>query len=565
MKNFLVVLTAAVVIALPFIFRRETPQDQWRPGDPELVIISPHNEAIRYEFARAFNRWHIEHYDTPVRIDWRVIGGTTEIARFLEGETQSVFRAWWTRGLNRPWPAGGNLALTAHRFESDREDLLELRQTLRSTDDPALFSIGIDLFFGGGEFDHARTFARGLTAPAWPDGIPEHLITLPDGTELIPERLSGETWRTRGFIGTAVSAFGIVYNTDRLADLGLDTSPQSWNDLTDIRFHRQLGIADPTKSGSVAKAFEMMIHQQINEAVEAAGFSWRTAFEGDTRDPAYLDAIQEGWLNGINLVRLIGANARFFTDSAGKVPIDVSTGNAAVGISIDFFGRYQAETSRDPRTGRERMRYVTPIGGSSVSCDPISLIRGAPNRETAVRFMEFTLSEAGQSLWNQRIGTPGGPERFALRRLPIRRDFYPSADNPALRAAFESRAPHNSDDLSDPSVNPYALAEQFVYVPDWTGRHFGIHRDLIRAMAMDAGDELSAAWAAIARAGGPEAVPEAMQALLALPVGVSWEGLLDRSRFGPDRQMDYMRDWVIFFRQQYNLARRLAQQGVRDA
>lgn len=565
MKNFLVVFTAAIVIALPFIFRRETPQDQWRPGDPELVIISPHNEAIRYEFGRAFNRWHIERHGTPVRIDWRVIGGTTEIARFLEGETQSVFRAWWTRGLNRPWPAGGTSALTAHRFEGDREDLLEIRAALRENDKSDLFSIGIDLFFGGGEFDHARTFARGITAPAWPEGIPEHLIYLADGTELIPERLSGEVWRSEGFIGTAVSAFGIVYNVDRLADLGVDQPPQSWSDLTDIRFHRQLGVADPTKSGSVAKAFEMMIHQQINEAVEAAGFSWETAFEGDTEDPDYLAAIQQGWENGINLVRLIGANARFFTDSAGKVPIDVSTGNAAVGISIDFFGRYQAETSRDPRTGRERMRYVTPIGGSSVSCDPISLIRGAPNRKTAVRFMEFTLSEEGQSLWNQRVGTPGGPERFALRRLPIRRDFYPSDDHPGIQAAFEARAPYNSDDLADPSVNPYALAEQFVYVPAWTGRHFGIHRDLIRAMAMDAGDELSAAWAAISRAGGPEAVPEAMEALFALPDGVSWEGLLDRERFGPDRRMEYMREWVVFFRQQYNLARRLAQQGARDA
>lgn len=565
MKNILVVLTAAAVIALPFIFRRETPQDQWRPGDPELVIISPHNEAIRYEFARAFNRWHMEYHGTPVRIDWRVIGGTTEIARFLEGETQSVFRAWWTRGLNRPWPAGGNSALTAHRFEEEREDLLELRAKLRSTDDPSLFSIGIDLFFGGGEFDHSRAFARGLTASAWPDGIPEHLIFLPDGTELIPERLSGETWRSDGFIGTALSAFGIVYNPDRLADLGVESPPQSWRDLTDIRFHRQLGVADPTKSGSVAKAFEMMIHQQIHEAVEAAGFSWETAFGDERENPDYLAAVQQGWLNGINLVRLIGANARFFTDSAGKVPIDVSTGNAAVGISIDFFGRYQAETSRDPRTGRERMRYVTPVGGSSVSCDPISLIRGAPNREIAVRFMEFTISDAGQRLWNQRVGTPGGPERFALRRLPIRRDFYPSEENPLLQTAFESRADYNADDLADPSVNPYALAEQFVYVSAWTGRHFGIHRDLIRAMAMDAGDELSAAWAAIAAAGGPEAVPAAMEALLALPEGVSWEGLLDRERFGADRRMEYMREWVIFFRRQYNLARQLARQGGRDA
>jgi ABC-type Fe3+ transport system substrate-binding protein len=33
------------------------------------------------------------------------------------------------------------------------------------------------------------------------------------------------------------------------------------------------------------------------------------------------------------------------------------------------------------------MHYVTPAGGSSVSCDPIGLVRGAPHRELAVRFI----------------------------------------------------------------------------------------------------------------------------------------------------------------------------------
>jgi len=565
MKNLAVLLTAALVIALPFLFRRPAPEDQWRPGDPVLVIISPHNEAIRFEFAQGFNRWHLEHHGTPVKIDWRVIGGTSEIGRYLESETQAAFRAWWTGTLGRGWPQGGNSALTDHRFRGDHPGLIEIREALRGTDEPQAFTLGIDLFFGGGEYDHSRAFAKGITAPAWPEGVPEHLTHLPDGAERFPERLSGEIWRTAGFAGTALSTFGIVYNYDRLADLGVETPPTAWRDLTDPRFHRQLGIADPTKSGSVAKAFEMIIHQEVNKAVEAAGFSWEDARGENRVHPDYLAAIEAGWRNGINLVRLIGANARYFTDSASKVPIDVSTGNAAVGLAIDFYGRYQAETSRDPVTGRERMRYVTPVGGSSVSCDPISLLRGAPNRETAVRFMEYTLSPEGQKLWNYRPGTPGGPEKFALRRLPILRDFYPSGEHPGFQASYEAHAPHTSDDLSDPMVNPYFLASRFVYVSDWTGAHFGIHRDLIRAMCMDAGDELSAAWAAIARAGGPEAVPEAMRALLALPEGVTWSGILDRDRFGSGRHMEYMREWVLFFRRQYREAERLAREGVRHA
>ncbi len=129
----------------------------------------------------------------------------------------------------------------------------------------------------------------------------------------------------------------------------------------------------------------------------------------------------------------IGANARYFTDTSTKIPVDVSMGNAAAGLAIDFYGRYQAQTSRLP-DGRDVMAYVTPAGGSGADSDPISLLRGAEHRQTAVRFIEFVLSEQGQCLWTYAPGTPGGPEKFALRRIPIRRDFFPS-DIPELQAS----------------------------------------------------------------------------------------------------------------------------------
>jgi hypothetical protein len=296
--------------------------------------------------------------------------------------------------------------------------------------------------------------------------------------------------------------------------------------------------------------------------VREAGFSAEDVEELeanlDQAPEAYTRAISEGWLRGLNLVQRIGANARYFTDSASKVPIDVSMANASVGLSIDFYGRYQAETSRNP-DGSQRMVYRTPVGGSSVSADPISLMRGAPHRELAVRFIEFMVSEDGQKLWNYRPGTQGGPEQYALRRLPIRRDFYPS-EIQELQAAFEKHVPHLSDDLGDPVVNPYHLASQFPYTSRWTVRHFGIHRLLIRAMCLDAGEELHAAWYAIQRAGGPEAVPEAMEVLNAMPPGLTWETATGPD-YRSDRQMEFMREWVIFFRRNYNAARKIAEAG----
>src|SRR5262245_57315523 len=51
-----------------------------------LVLISPHNEAIREEFGRAFSEWHQARFADEIGMDWRVIGGTSESLRFVQSE-----------------------------------------------------------------------------------------------------------------------------------------------------------------------------------------------------------------------------------------------------------------------------------------------------------------------------------------------------------------------------------------------------------------------------------------------------------------------------------------------
>jgi hypothetical protein len=308
----------------------------------------------------------------------------------------------------------------------------------------------------------------------------------------------------------------------------------------------------------------MIVQQKCQDAVRAAGFSRADTdrFEreiagagGDIPSsvPApYQAAVEKGWEDGLRLVQRIGANARYFTDSSSKIPVDVSVGDAAAGLAIDFYGRYQAQCSAGP-DGRERMVYLTPIGGSSVSADPIGLLRGAENRETAIRFIEFLLSEEGQRLWTYRPGTPGGPERFALRRLPVRRDFYPGCDDERCR----EHARYAADRLADPTVNPFSLATNFVYRSRWTGRHFSLQRDLIRAMCLDSATELQDAWAAILRNGGPAAQPGAMALLGRLPdrpeplTWASAPGIAKKY----DR-LDCLREWTAYFRRSYAEAKR---------
>ena len=59
-----------------------------------VVIITPMNEVIRYEFARGFSEWHRRNFGRPANVDWRALGGTSEIMRYLASEYVAAMRAW---------------------------------------------------------------------------------------------------------------------------------------------------------------------------------------------------------------------------------------------------------------------------------------------------------------------------------------------------------------------------------------------------------------------------------------------------------------------------------------
>ena len=54
------------------------------------------------------------------------------------------------------------------------------------------------------------------------------------------------------------------------------------------------------------------------------------------------------------------------------MPGIISSGDAAAGMAIDFYGRSQAEA-----VGSQLMGYVEPKGATVISPDPIALVRGA--------------------------------------------------------------------------------------------------------------------------------------------------------------------------------------------
>ena len=538
MKNLLIFLAAAAIVALPFLFRKSKEDGRWREGDPVLVVVSPHIAVIRDEFADAFSDWHFKTHGKPVMVDWRAIGGTTEIMRYLQGEYAAAYRAFALRS-GKGWPAGAADAILNRKRPSDPA-LAALWDDLRSRDSADDFTVKIDVFFGGGTYDHSSAANQGFTVRLADD---KALADLAD----FPEFLGGEQWRSDYFLSAALSGFGICWNPDRLAELGIENPPASWNDLADPRYFGQLGITDPTKSGSVAKIFEMIIHTEMSRSMAAKGWTPEQikAHESAPANapPEYLRDVETAWEEGLKLVRRIGANARYFTDGAGKVPVDVASGDAAAGIAIDFYGRVQAEVTRT--AGKAHSEYLTPLGGSSISGDPISVLRGAPSPELARSFVRFVISPEGQKLWNYRPGEPGGPKKSALRRMPVLREFYEGG-------AAAEHSKHTSDDFTDPAVNAYALAEAFEYHPRWTSSHFAFFRHFVRAACMDSGAELRDAWKAIIDNGGEEANPEAIalfDRLPPLPEPVSFSNAATYA--SRHETMDFMREWTVFFRESY--------------
>jgi iron(III) transport system substrate-binding protein len=477
MKRLIIIMALVATVALPFVLRPK--QAAPENADVTLVLVTPHNEAIRHEFGIGFKEWYKARTGKIVFIDWRVIGGTTEIARFLESEYVASFQNYWTGELGKPWSTEVLTGFQNGRLPADAPAIArEARAAFMASE----VGCGIDLFFGGGTYDFARQATAGRIVDSGllkkhPDWFTE---------DVMPQTHAGEEyWDKEGrWFGSVLSSYGIIFNRDSLQRLGITSEPKQWTDVADPRFRGEVALCDPTKSGSIAKAFENVIQQQMQRRLVAL----QLESPGGNAKAIEAQAVREGWLEGLRLMQLVGANSRYFTDTSQKPPIDVAAGNCAAGLCIDFYGRQQEEAVRR-RDHSERLGFVAPLGGTVSSVDPIALLRGAKNREVAVAFMEYVLSIEGQKLWNFKPGTPGGPRHFALRRIPVRKDFYAHPEWRELR--------------SDPEAMPFDQREQLVYRYEWTGGIFREMAFIIRVMCQDTHHELVDAWRAIIAAPEP--------------------------------------------------------------
>jgi ABC-type Fe3+ transport system substrate-binding protein len=514
-----VIIALVLVLSLPF-FVRATAGARSRgvkapPGSPKLVIITPHVEQICDEFGPAFDRWYFRTHGSHVAVDWRTPGGTSDIIKQLESTLEAAAKNGQIDARGRAEPGVA----------------------------------GCDLFFGGGSYEHGKL--KGLRKAIGPHGeTVEYRLSQPAGFD--KEQL--DDWFGENkigvqplydpdqyWIGTALSGFGIVFNRDVLRQIGVRKDPTSFHDLCDPRLFNLVALADSRQSGSVATTFDSILNK-------------------------------EGW-DGWRTLREMCGNARYFASSSTKPPIDVSQGDAAAGLAIDFYGRYQGQSllkpGQDPSTSR--VGYVDPAGAVYIDADPATILNGAANFDLAKEFIRFCLTEEAQALWQfppiaqaspdtptDPSGRKFGPDEYALRRMPVRRIMYEKYSR------FFTDQTNPFDEASDVKSRGWRAA----IAP------------LMAAFGIDTEEGVRAAWRALNAARANPAFPkdtlaEMETAFYAMPAHTMRDGSqleFNAANFkaiaadtGNWKDLDHGKRsliaYTMFFRQQYRRIVALAEQG----
>jgi len=291
---------------------------------------------------------------------------------------------------------------------------------------------GVDVFFGGGDLPFIKLSAAGLLAKhALPDSLIRRIPHFVNGIKVYP---GDSLW-----YGAALSGFGIIFNKEVARRNGLPL-PATWEDLAKPEYAGWVASGDPRYSGSIHVMYEIILQ-------------------------AY------GWEKGWDIILRMGANVPTFTKSASAAAKDVSLGQAAFGMVIDFYAFIEIE-----RYGKQRLGFLMPPAKTVINPDGIAILSNAANPKAASDFVNYVLGE-GQKLWVLRRGVPGGPQRAALCRFPVDSTLY------ALDASMLAVV-----------SNPYTTVSPFVYDGAKTGRRWDLVGDLIAAQVIAPHQYLRNCW-----------------------------------------------------------------------
>ena len=299
---------------------------------------------------------------------------------------------------------------------------------------------GIDIFWGGGELVFDLLDREKLLTPY---KLPPSL------RKAIPRKLSGvrlsntnDTWH-----GSSLSSFGIFYNK-KLLKMKKIPEPKTWSDLTHPHYYKLISTVDPRRSGGMVVMVEIVIRSL-------------------------------GWEKGWRTLAAIAANTSKFTHSSSDPVKAVVAGEAAAALCIDFYA-----ASRINKIGKDKLGYVLPTGKTVLNADPVAILKGAPNKLPAERFIAFLLRADIQKRLFLPKGNASGPKYSYLGRIAVNRESY-----------------QGHKDIS--VFNPYLdNIGAFQLDSDRSSRDIVVRKDLMGAIHVDTHKDLSLAWSyAVKKAG----------------------------------------------------------------
>lgn len=184
------------------------------------------------------------------------------------------------------------------------------------------------------------------------------------------------------YYSTKLITTGIVYNT------GVEFKPTSWQDLVREELSGQVTMPSPLYSGAA------LVHMATVMENEDLGWSY------------------------IEQLKANGAEAQ---GGNGGVFNAVANGTKPYGVVVDFLPIREAAKGSP-------VEFVFPEEGVSAVTEPVAIMDGASNLTAAQTFVDFLLSEEGQTLVqsqgylpaSDRVAPPSGfPSRDAIKLMPL--------------------------------------------------------------------------------------------------------------------------------------------------
>ena len=129
--------------------------------------------------------------------------------------------------------------------------------------------------------------------------------------------------------------------------------PSTWLDLHDPEYLDYISVADPRQSSSSLMMSLIMLHSL-------------------------------GWEKGWRLLNALAGNTRKFTHSSSDPIKAVLSGDAAIATAIDFYASPKVNS-----LGTKNLGFVLPENATIFNSDPIALLKGAPNKLVAQRFIKY--------------------------------------------------------------------------------------------------------------------------------------------------------------------------------